>query len=87
MAEIITVNVCTGTTCYVMGASDLLLLAENLPASLRDRVRIEGSSCLGLCHGGKSGGAPYVSVNGEILTGASMPSVLQKIKEIANELI
>jgi len=84
MAELITVKVCTGTACYVMGASDILLLEENLPPSLRDRVRVEGSACLGLCHGGKSGSAPYVSVNGEILTGASLHSVLQRIREIAN---
>lgn len=84
MAEKITVKVCTGTTCYVMGSSDMLLLEENLSPSLRDMVCVEGSSCLGLCHGGKSGNAPYVSVNGEILEGACLLSVLERIREIAD---
>lgn len=84
MADKITVKVCTGTTCYVMGSSDILLLEESLPPSLRDRVVVEGASCLGFCHGGKSGDAPYVSVNGEILSGACLLSVLEKIREIAN---
>ena len=45
----IKVSICTGTTCYVMGASELLLLEELLPEELKDKVEIEGVTCLEKC--------------------------------------
>ena len=46
----IQVEICTGTACFVMGASELMLLEEKLPESLKDKVEITGSTCMGNCH-------------------------------------
>lgn len=84
MAEKIKVVICAGTSCYVMGAPDILLLEDNLPESLRDRVDIEGANCLGLCRKTGAGKAPFVTVNGELISGATLPIVVRKVLEAAN---
>ncbi len=77
----IKVSICTGTTCYVMGASELLLLEEELPIEIKDKVEIEGVTCLELCKGGRNSKAPYVLIDGEIQEEATLQSVIDKIKE------
>jgi NADH:ubiquinone oxidoreductase 24 kD subunit len=84
MEKRIRVVICSGTACYVMGGSDLLLLEENLPAGLRDRVEIEGSNCLGFCRNAGSGKAPYVTIDGELMSAATLPMVIQRIREICD---
>lgn len=84
MSEKIKVVICSGTACYVMGASDILLLEEELPADLKDRVSVEGATCLGYCRDAKNGKAPYVLINGELMSQATLPSVLSKIEDIAH---
>lgn len=77
----IKVSICTGTACYVMGASEILLLEEELPEDLKDRVEIEGITCLELCKSGTSGKAPFVVVDGETISEASLQIVIEKIRE------
>jgi NADH:ubiquinone oxidoreductase subunit E len=84
MAEKISVGICTGTACYVMGASDILLLEENLPASLKDRVEISGATCLAHCKDIKNGKPPFVTINGDVMAQASLPKVLNRLREIVN---
>ena len=84
MEKKITVNICAGTACFVMGASDILLLEEHLPEPLKDAVDIQGSTCLGYCKNGENGKAPFVLINGELMAEASLASVISKIEEIAN---
>ena len=73
MSEKIKVVICTGTTCFVMGASDILLLEDSLPADLRGKVEIEGSTCLGMCRDGMNGKAPFVSVDGDVMPNDPIP--------------
>ncbi len=77
----IKVSICTGTTCYVMGASELLLLEEELPNDIKDKVDIEGVTCLELCKNGSTSKAPYVMIAGEVHEDATLQSVIEKIKE------
>ncbi len=75
----LTVTICSGTTCYVMGGSELLLLEESIPPHLREKVSIEGSPCLGLCKDRRYGAAPYAKIGGEILPLATIPLILERI--------
>ena len=79
----IKVSICTGTACYVMGASELLLLEEMLPENLKDKVEIEGDTCLERCKntGIEKNKAPFVLVDGELIESATVQSVLAKIEE------
>lgn len=79
--KVLKVVICSGTTCYVMGGSDLLLLEEHIPEQYRSRIEIEGSTCLGLCKDRKYGKAPYVRVGDSIIDAASITRILEKIAE------
>lgn len=77
----IKVSICTGTACYVMGASELLLLNENLPENLRDAVEIEGVPCIEQCHGAMKKHPPYVKIDGELIQSATLQTIISKIEE------
>lgn len=84
MSKKIKVVVCTGTACFVMGASDILLLEEHLPEELRTQVELEGATCLGCCKDSSQGKAPFVMINDELISNATVLSVVSKIREIAH---
>jgi NADH:ubiquinone oxidoreductase subunit E len=71
------IRICTGTTCYVLGAAELLGDLESAPdTALRD-ARITGATCLGYCKSREHGEAPFVEIDGTPVSGAT----LEKIEE------
>ena len=84
MKEKIKVIICTGTHCFVMGGSDLLLLEENLPEHLKENIMIEGNSCLEYCEDRSKGKAPFVEIDGYLLDQATIPKILNYIEELTN---
>ena len=79
----IKVSICTGTACFVMGASEIMLLEEKLSDELKDMVEVEGITCFEKCKNHECGKAPFVKINDEIIQEASLIKVLEKIEEIA----
>lgn len=79
----IRVQICTGTACFVMGASEIMLLEEKLPPDLKDKVEIEGMTCMGKCKNPESGKAPFVKINDEVVSQASLVAVIDRINELA----
>jgi NADH:ubiquinone oxidoreductase subunit E len=86
MNKRIRVTVCCGTACYVLGGSELLDLGEKLPADLRARVDVDGEPCLGLCKDSKAGARPFVKIDGVVLSGASVASVIDAVRSRAETL-
>ncbi len=81
------VEICLGTTCYVLGAAELAELEEYLPEELADRVDVCGCNCLGLCKNRNFGSAPFVRVDGkEILAKASIDSIIECLKRKLGEV-
>lgn len=78
MEREISVEICTGTTCYVMGASDLLTIEDLIPKSLSGVVKISGSTCLGMCKE-RSVKPPFVRVNGKLISKATVEKVMEAI--------
>ncbi|MBI9105642.1 MAG: hypothetical protein JEZ04_02800 [Spirochaetales bacterium] len=83
MEKTINIRICTGTTCYVMGASDLLTLEDFIPEHLKYHVKISGSTCLGMCRqpSGDSQSpnrlkSPFVEVDGKIIEQATIEKIL-----------
>jgi len=76
----IKVEICVGTTCYILGAAELQELERFLPDELRDQVEVTGVTCLGSCKAGSYGQAPFVRVNGELLAQATVGSIVELIK-------
>lgn len=86
MSAKIRVKICVGTTCYVMGGGELLILKDLIPKHLQSLVTIEHVSCLGRCKEFGASAAPLVEVNGNILRACSTVSVLQEIERIAEKV-
>lgn len=81
----IKVEICLGTTCYVLGSFRLSTLEEQLPEDLRDKVDVVGSACLDLCHDRNYGNAPFVRINEErIVDNATIEKVIDVIREEAS---
>lgn len=80
------VKVCLGTTCFVMGGSNLQELNEIIPSKYGDKVTISGANCLGLCSiNWEYSKAPYVQVNDEVVAEATVKKVLAEIdKQLGN---
>ena len=83
----IKVEICVGTTCFILGASELQEIEQFLPDDLRDRVEICGSPCLGFCRQRNDGQAPFVRITHDtVVSHATIESVIAKLQELtANE--
>jgi NADH:ubiquinone oxidoreductase subunit E len=80
-----TVTICTGTACFVMGGSELLLLEEQLPDDLKAITEVVGSPCIGTCKNSEYGKtqsdhAPFVQINGEVIDQASTQKIIEYLR-------
>jgi NADH:ubiquinone oxidoreductase subunit E len=79
----IVVKVCLGTSCYVMGSSYLQELVDIIPLKFGNSVSVIGHNCMGECVSkGVESNPPYVQINGEIVSGATIEKVLEYIEKI-----
>lgn len=77
----IEVKVCLGTTCFVMGSSNLQGLTELIPEKYGEEVTITGSPCLGMCSSSMEySKAPYVKVADVIVQDATVEKVVDEIE-------
>jgi hypothetical protein len=81
-AVLVRLAVCTGTTCYVLGGSDLFPLPESLPEYLQDLVEVVGSPCLGYCRDPRNGRPPFVMVGETLLAEATLPRLVEALDAI-----
>lgn len=78
--EKVNVKVCLGTTCFVMGSSNLQELIETVPAKYGDSVEVSGVPCLGLCSiDWEYSRAPYVKVGNDVIYEATVDKVIAAI--------
>ncbi len=82
MGEKIKVMICSGTTCYVLGGAQLMMLEDMLPPDLKDRVEIVGSTCLEACKGKGAKKPPFVKVNDVLIGEASVPGVIEYLRKL-----
>jgi NADH:ubiquinone oxidoreductase subunit E len=80
--------VCTGTTCFLMGGSELLLLEDTLPPELRETAEVEGVTCLGFCKRAEYGAsqaahAPFVRINDSVLEQANAGKIIDYLRTLA----
>jgi len=80
------VTICTGTACFVMGGSELLLLEEQLPNELKAITEIEGSPCIGTCKQSEFGKtqsdhAPFVQIDDEVMEQANIQKIIEYLRE------
>ena len=76
----ISVKVCLGTTCFVMGGSNLQELNNIIPRKYGDKVEVTGSNCVGLCSiNWEYSKAPYVNMDDDVITEATVEKVIEAI--------
>ena len=79
----IEVKICMGTTCFVMGSSNLQELIEIIPSKYPDTVEVLGVPCLSLCSDeSKYTNAPYVKINDEVISDDTTEKVLKHIERL-----
>ena len=82
MEKKVSVKVCLGTTCFVMGSSNLQELIDTIPRKYGERVEITGVPCLGMCSiDWEFSKAPYVKIDDDIVKEATVEKVLFAIEE------
>lgn len=75
------VELCMGTTCFVMGSSGLSEFYSSLSEPERAQVEVKHSPCLGFCKDQRYGRAPYARIDGEIVSEASAHKLAELIKK------
>lgn len=80
----ITVELCFGTTCFVMGASKLQELESFIPPAFKNKVDIKAQTCLDLCKNSAYMKAPFVKIDEEIISEATVEKILKAIERKIN---
>lgn len=80
--EKIKITVCCGTTCFLMGSSDILALEEQIGSDLKDILVFEGSPCMDFCKSKVAGKAPFCLVNDELIASATPEKIRLKISQL-----
>jgi NADH-quinone oxidoreductase subunit E len=70
------VEICAGTSCYLLGSQDLIDALETLPSEKRSRIDLRGITCLKAC-----GHGPNVRINGVVLSNMTPDRLLQAIED------
>ncbi|MBQ4084772.1 MAG: NAD(P)H-dependent oxidoreductase subunit E [Alphaproteobacteria bacterium] len=77
----IKIQICQGTTCFVMGGDIVKSMLDTLEKKYADKIEITSVRCLGLCNKSDSfSKAPYVCVEDEIISSANLEKVTQAIE-------
>ena len=79
--EKITVELCMGTTCFVMGGSGLEEFVTLLTPQEQELVMVQPSTCIGLCKDRAYGRAPYARVNGEVVAEATISGIAAVVRK------
>ena len=81
----IKIEICCGTTCFMLGSNDLLNIENEMPPELRGKAEIVALPCLELCNESKLAGAPYVRINGEVIEQAHQEKIYAKMYALLEE--
>lgn len=71
----VTIEICMGSACYLLGAQELIETIESLPQEVQDRIDLCGSTCLKAC-----GQGPNITVDGILIHNVT-PDLLKRIIE------
>lgn len=74
------ISICSGTTCYVLGGAQLMMLEDVMPADIKDQVEIVGSACLQACRQGNSSQPPFVKINDYLMAEASISKIVDYLR-------
>lgn len=70
------VEICIGTSCYILGAQDLITCIDGLPEDVKQHLEVSAISCLNAC-----GRGPNVRINGKLFTSVNPQLLMEIIQE------
>lgn len=85
--EKLTVKICSGTSCFVMGAAQIQALEFTPPEDIADKIEIIEVRCMNHCKDIDSTHrrGPFVMVGDELVSEATYEKVVNKIREVLNK--
>lgn len=69
----VTIEICMGSACYLLGAQELIEMIQALPDEVQEQIDLRGSTCLKAC-----GQGPNITVDGELFHNVT-PDLLRQI--------
>ena len=80
----VTVKICSGTSCFVMGAAQIQALEFTPPADIADKIELIEVRCMNLCKDAKTkyNRGPFVMVDNDLVEEATYEKVVAKIRDI-----
>ncbi len=82
--EKLLVEICCGTSCYILGGKELLAFSEICEKEFAEQVELRAVPCLDACSTDNLGAAPFVRING-VVVGGMTPQKLRATIEMALE--
>lgn len=80
----IRITVCCGTTCHLMGSSEILIYKDEIEEKYKGKVAIYGSPCLGNCKDFAAARAPFVLIGDELICQANKEKIITYLNKIFN---
>lgn len=79
------VEICCGTSCYILGGRELLDFSQAYEAELADQVEFSAIPCLEACSTDNLGEAPFVRINGVLIGGMTVLKLRATIEKALDE--
>ena len=73
------VEVCIGTSCYLLGAQDLIDAIDEMPADEKEMIDLVGTTCLKSC-----GKGPNVRINGVTIPNVTPEHLIEILQDNIN---
>lgn len=78
----IKIQICNGTTCFVMNGSNQQALSEILKSKYQDKIEIVAVRCFEFCSQKDAfSKAPFVKVDEQIIDQANIDKIIKTIEE------
>ena len=77
----VTVEICLGTACHLMGTQDLMNVLDSLPLDMRQNIEVKGITCLNSC-----GKGPNVRINGSLMINVTPEALLDALQNSLNNM-
>ncbi len=72
-------EICCGTTCFLLGADKLLRIENLFPDAWREHVEVRAIPCFNECIAEKLCGAPFARLDGELISHATVEKIFSAI--------
>ncbi|MEG6585569.1 (2Fe-2S) ferredoxin domain-containing protein [Dendrosporobacter sp. 1207_IL3150] len=76
---LVSIEICMGSACYLLGAQDLLEAIESLAPEKKAKIDLRGATCLKAC-----GNGPNIKVDGVLLSNVTPKELLEIIHDKIN---